>query len=136
MPCKYAIAQEGKVVIERWTGTVSRQELMAHKKQQALDPSIKENASVLSDCTSAVFALSPDDIGRISAMDTGPDKDPKITRYAFLVNDDTYESARQFSDQVNKGGKSVIIFTSLEVASLWLGLDASTVRERIAGADG
>ena len=102
MPCKYVIAQEGKVVVERWTGTVSPQELMAHKKQQALDPSIKENASVLSDCTSAVFALSPDDIGRISAMDTGPDKDSKITRYAFLVNDDTFTTAQKLTNLIVK----------------------------------
>ena len=128
MPCKYVIASDGKSVVERWTGTVSRDELMMHKKQQVCDPLIKEGASVLSDCTLAVFAVSPDEISEIAAMDKDPGRNSKITRYAFLVNDDTYDRARQFSDQVNKGGKSVIIFNSVDIASIWLGLDLLTVR--------
>lgn len=136
MPCKYVITSDGRTVVEQWTGTVSRHELMAHKKQQARDPSIKEDASVLADCTRAVFALSPEDVSAISAMDTGSHRDSKITRYAFLVNDDTYDKARQFSEQVNKGGKNVIIFNSLEVAAIWLGLDLPTARALIASIGG
>jgi len=129
MPCNYVIAMDGRIVVERWTGRVVRDELMAHKKQLFDDPSIKAGASVLSDCTRAVIAISPDEIGEISVMDQGSNNNVKISRYAFLVNSEAYDRARQFSDQVNKYRKSVIIFNSLDVASLWLGLDLPAVRK-------
>ena len=129
MPCKYAIAMDGMVVVELWTGTVTGDELMAHKKQQVCDPSIKADASVLSDCTRAVFKISPEAINELSEMDNDANNKPKIRRYAFLVNNDAYDRARQFSDRVNKVGKSVIIFNSLEVACTWLGIDLLKTRE-------
>jgi hypothetical protein len=136
MPCRYLVALDGKVVLERWTGTVTRHELMTHKQQQVDDPSIKLAASVLSDCTGAVFAIAPEEISALSAMDKDPDSTLKIRRYAFLVNNDTYDKARQFSDQVNQYGKSVIIFNSLDVAASWLGLDALRVRELMGNIGG
>jgi hypothetical protein len=136
MPCEYVVAMDGKVVIERWTGTVDRHELMRHKKQQVSDPSIRAGASVLSDCTGAVFAIAPSEIGEISAMDKSPGDGSKVSRYAFLVNNDVYDIARHFSDQVNNFGKSVIIFNSLDVAALWVGLDAPTVRKLMDGIRG
>jgi len=128
MPCTYMVALDGKVVIERWTGTVTGQELMAHKLQQVGDPSIKLGASVLSDCTGAAFAIAPSEIRELSAMDQDPKSTLKVRRYAFLVNNDTYDKARSFSDQINKTGKSAIIFNSLDVAASWLGLEAPQVR--------
>jgi hypothetical protein len=127
---------DGKVVVERWTGTVARQELMTHKQQQVKDPSIGVGASVLSDCTDAVFAIAPDEISEISAMDTDPGNALRVRRYAFLVNNDAYDLARQFSDQVNQHGKSVIIFNSIDVAASWLGLDSPRVRELMASIGG
>jgi hypothetical protein len=127
---------DGKVVVERWTGTVDRHELMRHKAQQASDPSIRAGASVLSDCTRAVFAIAPSEIGEISAMDKDPADNSKVRRYAFLVKDEVYDVARHFSDQVNKFGKSVIIFSSLDVAALWVGLDAPAVLKLMDGIPG
>jgi len=135
MPCKYVIAMDGDVVVERWTGTVTLAELMAHKRQQALDPSIKAGASVLSDCTRATIAMSPEAISELSAMDNDAANKPKIAQYAFLVSSDAYSKAQQFANQVNQYGKSVIIFNSLEVASTWLGMDPLKVRELIEGGE-
>lgn len=135
MPCKYVITMDGKIVVERWEGTVTLDELIAHKQQQALNPSIKEGAAVLSDCTRATFQISPDAIGKLSAIDNDPNTKKKITRYAFLVNNDTYDRAQQFSNQVNRDGKSVIIFNSLDVACKWLGIDPMEVHEVIKSAE-
>lgn len=129
MACKYVIAMNGQVVVERWTGTVTRDELVTHKKQQACDPSINTGASVLSDCTRAVFSLSPDEVSELAEMERNPDSNSKIHRYAFLVSKDAYDKARQFSYQVGDYPKRVIIFNSLDTASLWLGLDSLAVRE-------
>ena len=131
MPCKYVIAMDGAVVVERWTGAVTLDELMAHKQQQFLDPSIKEGASVLSDCTRAAFEISADAISELSAMENDPHNKPKIRRYAFLVGNDARDKAQQFADQVDDSKKSVIIFNSLYVASAWLGMDLPKVRELI-----
>jgi hypothetical protein len=136
MPCKYAIAAHGLLVVERWTGTVAHEELLAHKAQQFRDPSIKAGASVLSDCTDAVFSISLEAIGKLSEMENNPEFQPKIRRYAFLVNNDVYARAQQFADRVNKYGKSVIIFNSLDVACLWLGIDALKLRDLMASIEG
>ena len=129
MPCKYVIAMDGNVVVELWTGTVTFDELMAHKKQLICDSAINAGASVLSDCTRAVFAISPDAISELSEMENDPHNRPRIRRYAFLVRNDVYDRAQQFAHRVDKYGKSVIIFNSLEVACTWLGIDLLKTRE-------
>lgn len=129
MPCKYVIAMDGKLVVELWTGTVTLDELLAHKKQQTYDPAINADASLLADCTRAVFAISPDAIGQLSEMENDPQNRSKIRRYAFLVSNDVYDRAKQFSDRIKKYGKSGIIFNSLAIASTWLGIDQLKARE-------
>ena len=64
-------------------------------------------------------------------MENDPHNKPKIRRYAFLVGNDAYDKAQQFADQVDESGKSVIIFNSLHVASVWLGMELPKVRELI-----
>jgi len=136
MPCKYALAMDGNVVIERWTGTITYDELMTHKTQQLGDPSIKANASVLSDCTRAVIEIPLGAIDQLSEIDNHADRSSKISRYAFLLNPDVYDRAQRFADRVSQSGKRVLIFNRLDAACKWLGLDPLKARELIDGMDG
>lgn len=129
MPCNYFIAMDGHAVVELWTGAVSLDELAAHKQRLFSDPSIQAGASVLSDFTRAEIQISPDGVRRLSAMDVDSPGNSAIHRYAFLVNYDVYDKAQLFAEEVNKHGKSVIIFNSLEVAATWLGMDLVEIRE-------
>ena len=119
MPCKLVLARDGTVVLEQWTGRVSLEELVGHKTSLANNLSLKAGASLLSDCTRASFELSPDAITKLSEMENDPNSDTRIKRYAFLVSEDDYDKAQQFSNAVKKYGKAVIVFNSLDVASTW-----------------
>ena len=135
MPCNYTIEQDGAIVIELWTGSVTADEIITHKERLARDRSVRADAAVLSDCTRARFAVTPEDISKMSAMDSGPKTDSNIARYAFLVSDSDYDNAQIFAEQVNRFGKSVIIFSTLDVAATWLGFDTpelSALLERIS----
>lgn len=129
MPCKFVQAMDGDVILELWTGTVTLDEMMTHKQRLLTDSSIKASASVLSDFTRATFAVSPEDVRKLSALDNDPGGKSTIDRYAFLVDYGVYDEAQLFAEQVNRHGKSVIVFNSLELAATWLGMDYVTVRE-------
>ncbi len=55
MSVKYAVLNDGKLVIERWVGEISHAELIEHEKQQLNDTSIAQRAVVLADARQAVF---------------------------------------------------------------------------------
>ena len=86
---------------------------------------------MLSDCTRAAFDISPDAVGQLSDMEAGHEREPNITRYAFLVRADAYEKARQFAKEVGRYGQTVVIFNSMDAASVWLGMDVSKVNALI-----
>jgi hypothetical protein len=135
MPCKYVISPDGRVIIEQWTGDVSEAELAAQKRQLLLEPSIKDGASVLSDCTRARFAIAPQAVDALASMDSEPRGSARVRRYAFLVSNDAYDRAQRFAAQVERYGKSVIIFSSLDVACTWLGVDELKARELLQGLE-
>ena len=55
MSVKYAVLNDGKLVIERWVGEISHAELIEHEKQQLNDTSIAQRAVVLADARQPVF---------------------------------------------------------------------------------
>jgi len=55
MSVKYAVLDDGKLVIERWVGEISHAELIEHEKQQLNDTSIAQRAVVLADARQAEF---------------------------------------------------------------------------------
>lgn len=127
MSCKYVIARDGAIVLEHWTGTVTLAEMIEHKTHLAKELSLKPNASVLSDCRRATFEIPPDAISKLAEMEDDRYINSPITRYAFLVSDDVYDRAQQFVREVQKYGKTVIVFNSLDVAAVWLGMAPSEV---------
>lgn len=102
---------------------------MGHKTQLANNADVKAGASVLSDCRFANFEMLPDAVINLAQMENDPASDSRIARYAFLVPDDVYDMARQFAAEVEKYGKTVIIFNSLNVAATWLGMSVADVLE-------
>jgi hypothetical protein len=131
MPCKYAVLQEGRVIVEHWTGTLGYEALVQHKDQQRLDPAIKPGASVLSDCTLATVEISAEAIDRLSAFEHHH-QDQAVQRYAFIVKPEVYERVQRFRDGVSTIGTTVHIFNDLDAACRWLELHSSEVRALVA----
>ena len=135
MPCSYRVVGNGSLVIERWSGAVTHEELIAHKRQLALEPSIRKGAAVLTDCRAAAFATPVNMLHEVAAVDGDPANHTRIGRYAFLVEEPAYERAQLFASQVSRYGVTVIVFTSLSVACQWLGVDAVDVQALITAMD-
>ena len=127
MPVKYLILENGYLVLERWTGNVTHQELLTHKMLLAEEPGIEQGASVLSDCSNARFETEAERVQEISAVDSHPNQ-ARIGRYAFLVSRDAYDRMQMFSAQMGKQGKTTIVFASLDIACKWLGIDTEEIR--------
>jgi len=131
MPNYYAVLNNGSVVVEFWTGQVSQEELLAHERLHLSDPLIKAGATVLVDAERAHFGTTVEEIKEVSDLYGRVTGNLKVSRMALLVNKETYERALVFLKQVEGYGVRVIVFNSLDIACIWLGLDVNVVRTQL-----
>jgi hypothetical protein len=121
---------DGQLVLERWTGTVTHEELIAHERAQIRDPAIKPGAVMLVDATLARFETPLEAVHELSDLYAG-DIERRIAKCAMLVNDDTYQQAQLFAAQAAKLGISIIVFNLIDTAYLWLGIDRDQTLTRL-----
>ncbi|MFO0706614.1 MAG: hypothetical protein U0412_07140 [Nitrospira sp.] len=131
MPNQYAVLNGGRVVVEFWVGQVTHAELLAHEQRHLDDPAIKAGASVLVDAERAQFGTTIDELKDIVALYGQAVGGLKVGRIALLVNRETYEWAILFLKEVEGYGVKVIVFSTLDVACTWLGIDVEIVRNEV-----
>lgn len=131
MANKYIVLEGGKFFIEKWEGLISHEELITHEREQLLDDSISHGAVGLVDARSAVFE-SGDDLANDVIKDyTNPNNKTSISKYAWLVGDESYEKARTLEREMQKCGLSVIVFNDLQTACTWLGKDSKEIQKHL-----
>jgi hypothetical protein len=133
MPCKYSIERNGKLVIERWFGVVSPDEILAQKDVLLRNEDVASDASVLSDCRDAEFVISQEALQLFAKAEEKASDESRIRRYGFLVRDDVYQQAQFFSDSVKPFGVTAIVFDSFDVACAWVGMEPATIRKMMDG---
>jgi hypothetical protein len=131
MPSIYAVIDDGRIVVEFWTGEVTHDELLAHERRHLSDPLIKAGASVLVDAERAQFGTTTDEIKDVVALYGQIVGRLKVGRMALLVNKETYQRALIFLKEVEGYGVKVIVFSTLDVACTWLGLDVHVARKQL-----
>lgn len=131
MPNNYAVLNDGSVVVELWIGQVTHEELLAHERRHLSDSSIKTGASVLVDAERAHFGTTIDEIKEIADLYGQTVGRLKVGRVALLVNKETYQRALVFLKEVEGYGVKVIVFSTLDVACTWLGLDVGVVQNEL-----
>ena len=136
MPCTYSIENDGKIVLERWSGSVSPAEILAQKSLLAEEPRISAGAAVLSDCREAEFAVSADAVLDFAKAEESMARETRIKRYGFLVRNDVYQQAQFFSEKVKQFGVTAIVFNSLDIACTWVGMEVAEVEEIMRRLDG
>jgi hypothetical protein len=130
MPNAYVVLGDGELVLERWTGSVTHEELIAHERAQIRDPAIKPGAVMLVDATRARIETPLEAVHELSDL-YADDSERRIAKCAMLVNGDTYEQAQLFAAQAAKLGMSIIVFNLIDTACLWLGIDRDTTRAQL-----
>lgn len=128
MPVTYDVIEDGTVVLEYWSGKVTRDDLVAHENQHLADPRIKIDASVLVDARAAHFEVTPEKVrDTVNGLYANYRRPLNIKKCALLVNDLTYSLARAYEKNAGPYGIRVIAFSSLDIACTWLGLDTKLV---------
>ena len=131
MPNRYAVYDQGKTVIEVWTGRVPHQELIFHERSQLQDSSIHTGAVVLVDARRASFET---DVGHVHELADEYRRTGEKVRYskaALLVSDETWDRAQLFARQMTSFGVVTIAFSSITTACTWLGLDHQVSQDRL-----
>ena len=127
MPVEYVVLNQGALVLELWTGTISHDEVLAHERRHLSDSSITGGASVLVDATSTSFETTPEAVHEVTDLYRRSGEKLRVGKSAVLVNESAYDRARLYERQATDFGVRVILFNSLDVACLWLGIDFTTV---------
>ncbi|HMS86714.1 MAG TPA: hypothetical protein PKD12_24180 [Nitrospira sp.] len=132
MAVTYDVVDDGRVVLQYWSGQVTRDEVVAHEHQHLTDPRITPRASVIVDARQAQFGIAEhevrDIIDGLYALYPHP---LKIKKCALLVNDVTYPLAQAYEASGGKYGLNIVAFHSLDIACTWLGLDAKMVSSHL-----
>jgi hypothetical protein len=126
MPVEYVVLNQGALVLELWTGTISHGEVLAHERRHLSDSSIARGVSVLVDATSASFETTPEAVHEVTDLYRRSGEKLRVGKSAVLVNESAYDRARLYERQAADLGVRVILFNSLDVACVWLGIDVTT----------
>ncbi len=131
MPVEYVVLNQGALVVELWTGTISHDEVPAHERRHLSDSSIARGASVLIDATRASFETKPEAVHGVVDLYRRFAETLRVGKSAVLVNAAAYDRARLYERQASDCGVTVILFSSLDVTCLWLGIDITTARKEL-----
>jgi hypothetical protein len=131
MPVEYIVLNQGALVVEFWTGTISHDEVLAHERRHLSDSSIAPGASVLVDAIRASFETTLEAVHEVTDLYRRSGKKLRVGKSAILVNQLAYDRARVYERQASDCGVTVILFNSLDVACIWLGIDSQTARTEL-----
>jgi hypothetical protein len=132
MTITYDVIAQGTVVLEYWSGPVTRDDIVKHEHQHLSDPRIKPGASVLVDAKEAYCGITPEEVRDIvDSLYAAYPRPLNIRRCALLLNMQTYPLVRAYAKSADKYDISVIAFTFLSGACAWLGLDVQMVKSHL-----
>jgi hypothetical protein len=120
MPASYRIDVRAGVVYSVFEGHVTNEELLGHQQRLAVDPDFRPTMNHVID-TRGVTDASVTAFGLrllTSRSNLGPG-----SRRALVVGDATSSYARMFQVLRSESGADIEIFTTVEDAHRWLGLE-------------
>lgn len=132
MAISYGVIQNGSIVLQYWTGSVTRDDIIVQQHDCLSDPRIKPNTSVLIDATETLFGLTPEKMRDIvNVLFSTALHSPTIKNFVLLVNPLTYRLAHVQEATAHLYGTPVRAFTSLHEACACLELDTKMVTSQL-----
>ncbi len=128
MSLTYLTANNGKLLIEMWTGEVHLEEIVRRVKERVQDPSLVPGAAVLVYAMGITLETSLGSIHGLADLHHLADSKHLVAKYALVVDENVWERAEVFAKEVASYGINAIVFTSLETACLWVGANVENVR--------
>ena len=132
MPVTYAIVDDGRLVIERWVGTIAQAEFLSHERGKLQDTSIVSGAKVLADARTAEFSETTTDlIEQVAGLYDHPDLRGRIATHAAVFGGKDFGMAKAWETELRRHGVNTIVFNNLEVACIWLGIDPAETQKQL-----
>jgi hypothetical protein len=134
LTCRYAVLDGGRWVVERWSGDVVAEEIVAHEEAQVADPRIAPGAAGLADLRPARFAgPRPYDLSGLVLAHERAGEVPRFQRFALVAETpEVFFKSRTLEAKMERIGIRVVVFTALGTACDWLGVDEGQVTEALA----
>ncbi len=129
MPNSYVVLDNGALVVEHWTGTVTHDELISHERDQINDRTIKPGAAVLAYAADATFETGQEEVHELSGLYGR--NDISMEKCAVVVNDDAYDRAQLFAAQGAGYGMSIVVFNDIDSACEWLAVDPAEIKSQL-----
>jgi hypothetical protein len=135
MPVKDSVLLDGRLIVERWEGTVDRDALLSRALKRCEDGRIRHGAVLVADYRAARLGeVRLEDIEEL-----GEARTRKHVRTAILVHEGDWSRARAAEVQVEHEGLEVACFDLLgakpremiEAACHWLGVDPELVEAEL-----
>lgn len=112
---------QGTLVLEWWTGTISHEEVLSHERRHLSDSSIARGAYVLANVMSASFETKQEQVHEVVDLYRLFTETLRVGKVAVLVDESSYGRAQLYAKQAADLGLRVILLSSLDVACKWLG---------------
>ena len=136
MPVKSSVLDDGRLIVERWEGTVDREALLARAVERCEDGRIRQGAVLFADYRAARLGeVRLEDIEEL-----GEARRRKHVRTAVLVHESDWAQARAAEVQADHPGLEVACFNLLgrepremiATACHWLSVDPDLVEAELA----
>jgi hypothetical protein len=131
MPVEYVVLNQGTLVLEWWTGTISHEEVLSHERRHLSDSSIARGASVLANAMSASFETTQEQVHEVVDLYRRFAETLRMGKVAVLVDELAYGRAQLYAKQTADLGLRVILLSSLDVACKWVGADVLMVYKEL-----
>jgi hypothetical protein len=131
MPVDYVVLNQGTLVLEWWTGTISHEEVLSHERRHLSDSSIARGASVLANAMSASFETTQEQVHEVVDLYRRVPEMLRVGKVAVLVDELAYGRAQLYAKQAADLGLRVILLNSLDVACKWVGADVLMVYKEL-----
>jgi hypothetical protein len=134
VPCRYAVLEGGRWVVERWSGDVVAEEIVAHEQDQVADPRIAPGAAGLADLRPARFTgARPYDLSGLVLAHERAGEVALFAKFALVTEtSEVFFKSRTLEARMERLGIRVVVFTSLRPACDWLGVDEELVSAALA----
>lgn len=132
MPIGYKVAHGGKLVVEVWTGTITKPDLMAHHDRYLNDPSILPGRRSFVDITRASGpSIGEQEIQQF--VDAYRSHAHKMinTNIAIVASGPGFDQALIYERLSTPHLLTVVVFNETDTACTWLGINETEVRSLV-----
>jgi hypothetical protein len=118
------------LILEVWTGTITKDEFLEHERRHLQDPDFPSAPKAVVDITAASFDSEIKKMEIQQFVDLYQDHHDKVVgARVAIVSGKEFDRASLYAQLTEPHQINVIVFSTINTACLWLGVNETEVRE-------